>query len=86
MLASNQKLYWAFIGYKTCFDSISINNLVKSKTSFFSLYSLFARVSSCVRLLATLFIIRYINQMCVYFYMTTFSLVASAYNLKIECL
>ena len=32
------------------------------------------------------FIIRYINLLCVYFYMTTFSLVASAYNLKIECM
>ena len=30
------------------------------------------------------FIIRYINLLCVYFYMAAFSLVASAYNLKIE--
>ena len=32
------------------------------------------------------FIIRYINLLCGYFYMTTFSLVPSAYNLKIECM
>ena len=57
MLASNQKLYCAFIDYKTCFDSISINNvwikLVKSKINceFLSmLQSLYVRVSSCVRL------------------------------------
>jgi len=30
------------------------------------------------------FIIRYINSLCECFYMTTFSLVASAYNLKIK--
>ena len=55
MLASNQKLHCAFIDYKTCFDLISINNLwiklVKSKISFLSmLQSLYAGVSSCVRL------------------------------------
>jgi len=55
MLASKQKLYCAFIDYKSCFDSISINNLwlklVKSEISckcLSMLQSLYARVSSCV--------------------------------------
>ena len=59
MLASKQKLYCVFIDYKTCFDSISINNLwlklVKSEIRckcLSMLQSLYARVSSCVRLSA----------------------------------
>ena len=56
ILSKNKKLYCAFIDYKSCFDTISIDNLwIKLVQSGISckflnvLKSLYAKVSACVR-------------------------------------
>ena len=73
----------------TIFNKMSVADMYIKVTQYDKMQRAFVGASPQLRVISSLCfevcIIRYINQLCVCFYMTTlFSLVASVYNLKIN--
>ena len=75
---------------KTIFNKMYVADMYIKVTQYDKMQRAFVRDSPRLQVISSfgfeVFIIRYINWLRVYCYMTTFSLVASAYNLKIECM